>query len=347
MRDREGNVIEMTETPNEHILIWGQSGQGKTYFTCRKMENDISKGKRVLVVDFSGSYSLEELQKNKVKLADELEILDVSQEDLYWKVPCQNKEDFIAILSGTLLECLNITSFYQSKWIKKALAYHLEKNPFFSVPSFIDSLERLLNEGNVVLMSAADEKNVSHLLSRLMPFEKLYNFKVYYAEKGTLDVPWKQATVLQISGFADEERGFLAAMILNLLWTETRLYGSHKRFDTLVLDEVQFLSLKSGKPFSNMLREGRKYGIALIVATQFLSAYDKAELETLMQAGHFLVFKPSANDISFSAKMVAPEGVTSWRKILSKLQIGQAVLTGPHHINGNASVATAPIICKM
>lgn len=347
MRDREGNVIEMAEIPNEHTLIWGQSGQGKTYFSCRQIETEVSKGKRVLVVDFSGSYSLKELQKNKVKFIDRLEIRDVSKDALYWKVPCQDKENFIAILSGALLECLNITSFYQTKWLKKALAYHFEKHLFFSVPSFMDSLEQLVNEDEIVLNSVSDEENIAHLLSRLMPFENLHNFKVYYAEKGTLDVPWKQTTVLQISGFADKERRFLAEIILNLLWAETRLCDTYKRFDVLALDEVQFLSLKRDRSFSNMLREGRKYGIALVLATQFLSTYDKEERETLMQAGHFLVFRPSANDISFSARMIALDGVSSWRRILGSLQIGQAVLVGPYRINENKSVATTPIVCEI
>lgn len=134
---------------------------------------------------------------------------------------------------------------------------------------------------------------------------------------------------------------------MNLLWAETRLCDTYKRFDVLVLDEVQFLSLKRDRSFSNMLREGRKYGIALVLATQFLSAYDKEERETLMQAGHFLVFRPSANDISFSARMIALDGVSSWRRILGSLQIGQAVLVGPYRINENKSVATTPIVCEI
>lgn len=342
MKDLEGNMIEMAGTPNEHVLIWGQSGQGKTYYTCRKIENEIAKGKRVLVVDFSGSYSLKELQKNKVKLTAALGIQDVSQDVLYWKVPCQDKADFIAILSGALLECLNITSFYQTKWMKKALAYHFENHAFFSVPSFMDSLEHLAN-GN----SATDEDNIVHLLSRLMPFENLHKFKVFYEEIGIQDIPSKLATVIQISGFADIERRFLAAIILNLLWAETKLYGKHKRFDILVLDEIQFLSLKRGGPFSEMLREGRKYGIGLVVATQFLSAYDKAELETLMQAGHFMVFRPTPRDIAFTAKTLFPDNSLKWKRILGQLQIGEAVLVGSYRINGGSRTANQAIICRI
>ena len=347
MKDQEGNSIEMDKIPNEHLLVWGQSGQGKTFFTCRKIEEAVSERKRVLILDFSGSYSQIELEKNKVALGEHLEIRDVSKRVLKWMVLCQDQETFISLLAGAFAECLNISSFYQRKWLKKALAYHFKRYPFFSVPSFMDSLEELADACEGETNSVRDQENLAHLLSRLVQYENLQNFQIAYAGKGEPDVQRKQATVLQISGFVDRERRFLAAMMLHLLWAEARMYTERKRFDLLILDEIQFLSLKRDSPFSCMLREGRKYGIALVMATQFLSAYEKEELETLMQAGHFLIFKPSASDIRFSAKMIAQERSADWKRILERLQIGWAVLVGPYHLNGRKSIARTPVVCAI
>lgn len=348
LKDMEENRIEMAEIPNGHILTWGQSGQGKTFFTCRKIEQEAVKGKRILTLDFSGSYSENELIKNKVKLGEDLEIKDLSEKELYWRIPCNDKKNFVSILAGALAECLEIGSYYQMKWLKKAIGYHMEEHLFFSISSFMHSLEHWMDAIELGGNSVLDKDNLAHLLSRLMPYENLCNLQIYYTDRGMMrDVPWKPVTVVQISRFADKERRFLASMMLHLIWAETRMYNESKRFDMLVLDEVQFLSLKSNSPFSAMLREGRKYGISLMVATQFLSAYDKEELETLMQAGHFLIFKPSPNDIRFSAKMIAQEGSSEWKKILENLQIGQAVLVGSYHINENTNVAVTPVVCQI
>lgn len=61
--DTDGNKIKLSETPNSHLMILGQSGMGKTFFLCRKMEEAINIGKSILIMDFSGSYTLQELKK--------------------------------------------------------------------------------------------------------------------------------------------------------------------------------------------------------------------------------------------------------------------------------------------
>lgn len=66
MHDLEGHFVELCEKPNPNILIWGSSGQGKTYFCCRRIEEILKVGKRVIIIDFSGSYTKKELMKNKI-----------------------------------------------------------------------------------------------------------------------------------------------------------------------------------------------------------------------------------------------------------------------------------------
>ena len=45
----------------------------------------------------------------------------------------------------------------------------------------------------------------------------------------------------------------------------------------VVLDEVQNLDHRQGSPLEKMLREGRKFGVSLILATQTLSNLKKEE----------------------------------------------------------------------
>ena len=65
LRDLEGRKINVCQIPNAHILILGKSGEGKTYFCCRRMEEEVQDGKSVIIFDYSSSYSIPELIKCK------------------------------------------------------------------------------------------------------------------------------------------------------------------------------------------------------------------------------------------------------------------------------------------
>lgn len=340
MKDREGNEITMTEYPNQHVLIWGQSGQGKTFCTYRHIEKAVENGKHVLILDFSGSYSQQELKKNRMKMEKDLIIHDIFENDFYWQFLCRGQDEFVAILSDALMNCLEINSYYQRKLIRKVM----ERQTTFSVPLFMELLEQKRME---IENSEDDIKNIDHLLSKLVPFENLNHFLASPVdnEKKEGCVTHKSATILQISRYSDTECKFLSSLLLNLLWSEIRLNGKSSRCDFLVVDEIQALSLKKRNAFSNMLREGRKYGLGVIASTQFISAYKKEEIETLMQAGHFIIFKPAVNDVLFSAKMIDQNNLSDWKQILSRLQIGQAVLVGSYKLNERKTIADQAIVC--
>lgn len=46
LKDKEDHVIKISKIPNAHVLILGKSGEGKTYFCCRKIEEDLREGKK-------------------------------------------------------------------------------------------------------------------------------------------------------------------------------------------------------------------------------------------------------------------------------------------------------------
>ena len=57
------NIINLTERPNGHLLVLGKSGTGKTYFLCRKIENEIENGKRILIWIIRQALRIWNLQK--------------------------------------------------------------------------------------------------------------------------------------------------------------------------------------------------------------------------------------------------------------------------------------------
>ena len=85
LMDKENHEIKICKTPNPHILILGKSGEGKTYFCCRKIEEEIQDGKSVLIFDYSKSYSLPELHKCKFRYSESVRIFN----------PLEKRTDFI------------------------------------------------------------------------------------------------------------------------------------------------------------------------------------------------------------------------------------------------------------
>jgi len=61
--DLENNKVKLENCPNAHLLLIGKSGTGKTFCCCRRMEEAIRKGEKVLIVDYAGSYQENELKK--------------------------------------------------------------------------------------------------------------------------------------------------------------------------------------------------------------------------------------------------------------------------------------------
>jgi len=81
-----------------------------------------------------------------------------------------------------------------------------------------------------------------------------------------------------------------------------------------------------------MLREGRKFGLSLILATQTASQFNQEALDRLFQAGHKLFFKPATTEVERFAKLLAQATSLSkaeWTQRLSKLEMGHCWSLGP------------------
>jgi DNA phosphorothioation-dependent restriction protein DptH len=99
----------------------------------------------------------------------------------------------------------------------------------------------------------------------------------------------------------------------------------------LVLDEAQNLDLTEGAPVTKYLREGRKFGLSLILATQIIRGLSSDKQSRLFQAGHKLFFRPSDTECLIYAKLIANSiggNVDEWVTELSSLTKGQCYSLG-------------------
>lgn len=338
IRDREDNEVKLSEKQNAHLLILGCSGSGKTYFVCRKLEQEVKRGKKIIVFDYSQSYTLPELRKAGFRYLDKVRTLNPLIIKMNWNF---NGENLQSDLVTAVVKSLGIESYYQKKLLREAIKQVLETKGTFSIPCLIKQLE-----GNFEVKDDADErKNILHLLSRLEPYSDINGIQISErTDKARIDDKAK-VEIIQLSDFSYIQRKFLVEFLSEIFWVEVR-YGK-KKADTVLFDEFQNVEVKQGSALSTMLREGRKFGLAVYLSSQFLGNYDKETVDTIMQAGSMIFFRPTAHDRKFVAKIIDVEHIRIWESILDKLQVGEAIIKGKYYLNSNTKEIENPIICKI
>lgn len=345
LKDREGHEIELTKDGNGHILVYGKSGQGKTYFLCRMLEKYCEEGKRVLIIDFSGSYSHRELQGKHFQYLKNVQRYTISEYGVAWNFRVHDNEKFIKDVTDALLEALKCSGYFQKKLLGDAIGKIVQKDQRVNLPKIIEELRKMLLKEEKSEEILGNKENIGKPLTRLVPYEEIKNFNIEKAK--TEDESIMPITILDLADFPEGQRKFLTEFIASLLWRETYRQEYRNRCDVLLLDEMQFLSIRGGSTLSAMLREGRKKGIEVVLSTQFISHYDKAEIQALQQSDNIVIFSPTPEDCKRSAKMIDSAEEKVWEKILQGLKKGEAVLKGNYRINGRSKLSFHPIAVRI
>lgn len=335
LKDREGNTINLSEDPNGHLLVLGRSGAGKTYFSCRKIETEMEKRKKIYVFDYSSSYSLNELKKNKFKYMDNTKISNPLNEPLNWIF---SGNDIKKLLSDALLRGLRIRSYYQKKLLSKAIAMVFSKDDCFSIPRLIEQLTDL----HYLEEDIESQKNALHLLNRLDPYSEIKEIMISSKKQ---EENGENLHIIQLSDYPEIQRTFLTEFLAELFWAEVR-YGE-KRSDIVLFDEFQNMNIRRGNALSSLLREGRKFGISVYLYTQFMGNYDKEAVDTLTQVGNLIFFKPTENEMNLTSKLINPNHPKNWKSILNRLRTGEAIIKGTYTLNNNKKEICTPILCKV
>ena len=138
--------------------------------------------------------------------------------------------------------------------------------------------------------------------------------------------------VIQLTNIPRDLQRIITEFILWDIWAYVQKHGSKDKPMTIVLDEMQNLDHAPDSPIDKMLREGRKFGISLILATQTISNFDKEQKDRLFQASTKLFFKPATTEVDSFAKLLSQVSsdynANDWRDRLNKLNKGQCYYLG-------------------
>lgn len=318
-KDAEWN-IKLRHSPNNMVLIQGKPGMGKTLLNCELVNGASNDGVPSVVFDWSDSYNASMFPKEK------LTYFDVSKEGLginpfkrqtqyIDENPVPEDDDLIVYRIVDILEKgMGIKGMEQIATVQKHLFNMIENDgPAASFPYLYVLL------GN------------NPLAERLRCLAK----STLYSEK----LNWKKILqpgkilVVQLSKINAHLRYLFAELILSDLWNETK--SGNLGDYLLCLDEIQHMRMDRMSVMQNMLRESRKYAVAMLLATQFIGDItDKGARLALEQAAQRIYFNQAEKSITATAKCIDNVNYLRWKPILRELDKFEFVFVGNVLVDG-------------
>jgi len=313
---------------NRHMLIFGTSGSGKTYGIQCLLAEMAQQHLRSLIVDYTDGFLPQQVEprfstvaapKNHFIVTERLplnpfrrqrQIIDPS-------IPAINESPYqVATRIESIFASVFAMGDQQSAALIRVLQAGIEEEPDFVLDGILPRLR-------------ADSQNGESLANKLEPLIKSEPFRPgeESAWEGMLSSPANWVHVLQLKGLAREIQKMVTEFALWDLWDYVQNTGSKDRPIPVVLDEIQNLDHSSDSPIDKMLREGRKFGLALMLATQTMSQLTQEQRDRLFLAGHKLIFKPATTEIDRFAQLLAQSSAglskAEWGQRLANLEKGQ------------------------
>ena len=336
---------------NRHLLLFGSSGSGKTYGIQCLLAEMAAQQLHSAIIDYTDGFLPNQVEqrfaaiaqpKNHYVRIDKLPLnpfrrqMQVIDPDM----PAIEESSFdVASRIASIFTSVFNMGDQQTATLIRVLDAGIGSGRAFTLD---DLLPMLRDEG------ATGET----LANKLEPFVRSQPFRESDASAwdGMLRSTENWVNVLQLKGLSRDIFRIVTEFALWDLYDYACNTGSKNRPIPVVLDEIQNLNHGSDSPIDKMLREGRKFGLSLMLATQTTSNFDQEQRDRLFQAGHKLFFKPADTEIKSFAKILS---VTSrngseaeWAERLSKLGKGQCYSLGPV-LTTNGTLRTMAVLVSV
>ncbi|WP_062270415.1 DNA phosphorothioation-dependent restriction protein DptH [Endozoicomonas arenosclerae] len=321
--------------PNRHLLIFGRSGQGKTY-CIQGILQELAKAQcNSMVVDYTNGFLPDHLEPEFQEAVNPKTHL-VAHSPLAIN-PFRKQKQLIAgieladqphVVAGRVSSVFN--SVYST----------IGEQQLATLNNVIENGIQCFGEDYTfqqLLTHLAEESKVGEALANKLSTMVKSNLFDTRAEGGW-DAIYNSTDchshMIQLASIPTDVQRLATEFILWDLYAHASSTGSKHNPLPVVLDEVQNLDHRLDSPLGKMLTEGRKYGLSLILATQTLSNLSKDEQDRLFQAAHKLFFAPAETEIKKYAEIleVTVQGSKKqhWIEQLSKLKKGQCLSVGQH-----------------
>lgn len=319
---------------NRHMMIFGSSGFGKTYaIQCLLAEMAVQKLVS-FIVDYTNGFLPHQIEsvfgqiakpKDYIVYTEKLPLNPFKPQlkKIIPSMPAMPESTYdIATRITAVFNAVYRMGEQQSAALTKVIEAELDINP---QPELEYILEKLEEEG----------KSGETLANKIRPFVKAHPFRndPNASWKAMKNISGHFVNVLQLAGLAPQIQYLVTEFVLWDLYSHAENEGNKYNPLPIVLDEIQNLDHNSNSPLDKMIREGRKFGLSLILATQDMEQFNQEQRARLFMTGQKLFFKPPTSGIDNLAKMLSsatPDiSKNEWTERLAKLEKGQCWSLGP------------------
>lgn len=313
--------------PNKSILITGISGSGKSWRVADIEYNIVKKNGTVIAIDYDGTHpNVPEEFINRISAQDDgiaIRILDC----MILKEAPEELARYVSTLAEVLLSGMQ-TGPRQIGALREAILFALKNRAFFL--NDFEAIEEGLNiVGTNIALSVKE---------RLWPL-----FRSNLFRKSSRILCEGKLNIISLAGIDSELKKVVIEIFLKALWNQTRLNKTKKRL-SIIIDEFQNISLGKRSTVLEILREGRKYDLNVILATQTMASVPKQAIPIINQAAVHLYFQPAHGEIKKLAKRIDDDCEEKIVYMLKKLKLGESLVTGTLEIGGK--IISSPIIIK-
>ncbi len=335
---------------NPHVLILGSSGSGKTYATLCLIAELAQRGIPSVVFDYGQGFSLEALPQEFLALTNVVE-LDLAREGVSLNPLRVTEADLLGPtmvaqrFADSMSRVFPQIGVQQHAALREAVLTTLRRAGITSEPKTWTLPPPPLHELRETLREASEGSSGRHAASVEAHISSLFVFNTFRPAGRHLS--WesvlksrKCVTVLQLRGLESSLKKAVTELLLWDLWAHFERMGTAKdgalRMYT-VLDEAHNIPMGAGSASEKMLREGRKFGVAVLLASQqpddfTPAAYGNAALKLVFRISHDATRLISKLLVSSKPSVARAAGA-----LLTSLARGHAiVLTGalesPVHI---------------
>lgn len=332
-----GATIHLRYTLNAHELYLGKSGSGKTWAICRRIEELYSSSKKILILDYSGSYTIEELKKSGLS-TEYLQVIDLTSQKVKFPIMDGSEADADRIVSlGDNVLGINGP-------LQKKILFDVAAEVCKGTNASFGEIQAVLEKQRENAIDNEDHEyadRVEKVMDRWQLLAEQEKINVWNTDGMVPDS--HKIVILQMSKLPANQRKIYMNTVLWILWQ--LLVQRESGFDVAVIDETQHINFNAEIP-SQIMREGRKLEIGLLLSTQFISGLDKESVATILQVANAFYFQPDASNMKWTASQIDPEKSYEWLPILRNLNVGEAILCGRYTINRNHKLLKRPIIVK-
>ncbi|MDD6098449.1 MAG: hypothetical protein PUB66_06965 [Oscillospiraceae bacterium] len=290
----KGNIAGILEAPhdksNRHIYVTGNSGQGKSILLAQLIYHSSLLNHKVVVFDINDSFTPDSLCRSIPREFIDNNITFHSIENDGVPVDLFNLQDYIKpaqkkkVLSGILSAPFKTFSEVQSSSMKSVIS------DLFSVT---DKDEKISPEDILCLFN---DKNPTHksIITRLSSvFNDIEGFGM--SEKTWADFISQSKNIIIITMancVSDTGNNPLCDMMLATLFNY-QLRNSDCQLD-IIIDEIQNQNMNPTGPIMKIMKEGRKYLISFVGATQPYSKKGNAVGDAMQYAATNIFLKPTS-----------------------------------------------------